>query len=209
MTNDTCEKITRSLSRHSHCYSTILKISILTLLLAATSAFAITPDHQSNRNTCGITDEEATGMNGDLSTNIHALSDYSDTIAGLLKESKFEQLDCLADRLRSSKERFPGGAWKLHVLYEGLENPVQYPQHPTEMDWDALLRRLKEWVAVHPMSLTARVALASAYVDYAWYARGNGYIDTVSESGSRLFGERTAEARRNPREGLGPPHQVP
>lgn len=195
MTDHTCKTlIARSLSPNSH--STILKISILTLLLAATSAFAIAPDHQSNRNTCGITDQDAAGLNGDLSTNIHALSDYRETIAGLLEGSKFEQLDCLADRLRSSKERFPGGGWKLHVLYEGLENPVQYPQHATEKDWDALLQRLKEWVAVRPMSLTARVALASAYVDYAWYARGNGYSDTVSESGSELFGERTAEARQ-------------
>lgn len=180
VTDDTCKTlIARSLSRHSHSSSTILKISLLTLLLAATSAFAIAPDHQSNRNTCGITDQDAAGLNGDLSTNIYALRDYSDTIAGLLKESKFKQLDCLANRFRSSKERFPGGAWKLHVLYQGLDNPVQYPQYPTEKDWNVLLRRLKQWVAVRPRSLTARVALASAYVDYAWHARGNGYVDTV------------------------------
>ena len=105
------------------------------------------------------------GLSGDLGTNNHhALGDYRETIAGLLEESEFEQLDCLADRLRSSKERFPGGAWKLHVLYEGLDSPVQYPQHPTENDWNVLLRRLKQWVAVRPSSLTARVALASAYV---------------------------------------------
>ncbi len=196
MTDGTCKISIARFLRHSNYSSTILKISILTLLLAATSAFAIAPDHKSNQNPCGITDQDAAGLNGDLSTSIHALGDYRETIAGLLEEREFKQLDCLADRLRSSKERFPGGGWKLHVLYEGLENPVQYPQHPTEKDWNVLLRRLKQWAAVRPRSLTARVALASVYVDYAWYARGNGYSDTVSASGSKLFGERTAEARR-------------
>ena len=197
MIDDACKISTaRSLIRYSHRSSTIFTISILTLLLAATNAFAIATDHQSNRNPCGITDQDAAGLSGDLSTDIQALSDYRDTIAGLLTQGKFRQLDCLANRFRSSKARFPGGTWKLHVLYEGLDSPVQYPQHPTEKDWNVLLRRLKQWVAVRPGSLTARVALASAYVDYAWYARGNGYIDTVSESGSKLFEERTAEAGR-------------
>jgi hypothetical protein len=196
VTDDTCKiSIACCLIRHSYSYSIILKISILGLLLAA-SSFAIAAGPKLNPNTCGITDEDATGLNGDLSTNIQALRDYRETIAGLLEESKFKQLDCLADRFRSSKERFPGGGWKLYVLYEGLESPVQYPQHPTGKDWNVLLRRLKQWVAFRPRSLTARVALASAYVDYAWDARGYGYIDTVSESGSKLFGERIAEARR-------------
>jgi hypothetical protein len=40
------------------------------------------------------------------------------------------------------------------------------------------------------------VALALAYLDYASDARGTGYANTVSETGWKLFSERTAEARR-------------
>ena len=183
MTDDICKiAIARSLIRHSHSSSTLLKISILTLLLAATSAFAIAPDHKSNRNTCGITDEDAAGLNGDLSTNIHALSDYSDTIAGLLKESKFKQLDCLANRFRSSKERLPGGAWKLNVLYEGFgkPGPISASSHGKGLE---RLSASPQGVGCVSAQVPYRTrSLASAYVDNAWNARGNGYIDTVSES---------------------------
>ena len=118
------------------------------------------------------------------------------TIARILKEEKFDELDCLADRARSSKEKFPGGMWKIHVLYESLYLPVQYPIHATQEDWSNLLQRLQRWVTARPKSVTARVALASAYLGYAWDARGAGYGNTVSDSGWKLFRERNAEAER-------------
>jgi hypothetical protein len=40
------------------------------------------------------------------------------------------------------------------------------------------------------------VTLALAYLEYASDARGTGYASAVSESGWKLFGERTAEAKR-------------
>jgi len=58
------------------------------------------------------------------------------------------------------------------------------------------LRLLKSWVSEKPRSISARVALAEAYLAWASDARGSGYVDTVSESGWKLFEERSAEARR-------------
>jgi hypothetical protein len=52
-------------------------------------------------------------LNSDFSTDVHAVRDYTETIARMLKEEKFEEIDCLADRARSNKEGFPGGMWKL------------------------------------------------------------------------------------------------
>ncbi|MCU1302188.1 MAG: hypothetical protein JWQ87_2472 [Candidatus Sulfotelmatobacter sp.] len=147
-------------------------------------------------NTCRISDEEEAGLTVDLSTDVGAAASYRDTVAGMLKEEKFDEIDCLADRVRSNKERFPGGAWKLHELYQGVSEPVQYPVHVTPEDWDVLLKRLQEWVAALPKSVTARVALASAYLGYAADVRGDGRADTVSEGGWKLFRERTAEAQR-------------
>jgi hypothetical protein len=147
-------------------------------------------------NSCGISEDDADGLNGDLSIDVHAAANYAGTIAQMLKEGKFEQLDCLADRARLNKERFPGGMWKLHELYKGLSEPVQYPLHATEVDWDSLLQRLQNWVAAMPNSVTARVALAGAYIGYAGDARGDGAANTVSEGGWKLFRERTADAKR-------------
>ena len=148
-------------------------------------------------------------MNGDFSSQVHAAGDYMATIAGVLKQEKFDELDCLADRARSNKERFPGGAWKLHVFYVGLSEAVPYPQHPTKEDWDNLLMPLQAWVKARPQSVTARVALARAYLNYAYDARGEGNADTVSDNGWKLFAERTAEGKRILDEALALPTKCP
>jgi hypothetical protein len=146
-------------------------------------------------NECNISEGEADGLNGDPGRDVHAQQNYTSAISRMLKEQKFEALDCLADRARSSKERFAGGTWKLHQLYKGLYQPVQYPvTHATEDDWDDLLRQLQEWTSARPISVTAKVALSRAYLEYARYARGEGEPSTVSESAWKLFHDRTAAA---------------
>jgi hypothetical protein len=108
---------------------------------------------------CGFSDTEF-----DTSTDIHAIEGYQTAIAGLLKQKKFAELDCIANSVRSSQARFSGGTWKLHKLYAGLEEPQ--PGHATEVDWRNHLQRLNEWTAARPTSITARVALAESYISY-------------------------------------------
>jgi hypothetical protein len=172
-----------------------LKVWCALVLLASTSAFAITADQKPNANLCGLSDNDAAGLSRDLGTDVHAVRVYKDTISRMLHAGNIEQLDCVADRARSNKERFPGGMWKLHELYKGLSEPVPY-QHATQEDWKRLLELLQSWVGEHPKSITARVALASALINYAWDARGSGYSDKVSESGWTLFTQRIAEAQQ-------------
>jgi hypothetical protein len=74
-------------------------------------------------------------LNFDPATNPQAFKGYEETIAGLLKQERFAEIDCIADSLRASKARFSGGAFKLHKLYGGLGAPMQ--GHPTEVDWHA------------------------------------------------------------------------
>jgi hypothetical protein len=199
--------ITGFFIRYFNSSSTALKSSVLAVLLVVTSGLAachgrrawhgVAPDQKSNPNTCNITDEDSAGLEGDLSTNVHAVRDYASTIARMLKDEKFEALDCLADHARSSRQRLPGGAWKLHTLYPAWYNPVRFPvTHATEEDWDDLLQRLQRWVSAAPKSVTARIALASAYLSYAADTRGDGDAVIVSESGWKLIRERTAAANR-------------
>jgi hypothetical protein len=137
---------------------------------------------------CGFSDTAF-----DPNTDVHALEEYQYAIAGLLKQEKFAELDCVANSVRSSKARFSGGAWKLHILYFGLDKPQ--PGHATEQDWRNHLQRLNAWGAARPNSITARVALAESYVSYAWDARGTGYSDTISDSGVKLFHQRLEKAK--------------
>jgi len=197
VTNELCiQSATRFRVRHFSLASAVLT-SVLLGLLVATSGFAVAADEKSNANPCNLSKEDAAGLNGDFSTDVHAAHNYMGAIARLLKEEKFEKLDCLADRARSNKERFPGGMWKLHTLYGGLYSPIQYPvTHATRDDWNTHLPRLQRWIEARPQSVTARVALAKAYLSYAYEARGEGFAHTVSDSGWKLFGERTAEGKR-------------
>ena len=173
-----------------------VKISILTLLVLAWSGPSSASEQNVNSNPCNISETDAAGLNGNLSVDIHAPHNFMDTAARILKEEKFAELDCLADRARSGKERLPGGLWKIHLLYQGLRQSVPYSMHATVEDQTDHLQRLQRWVKARPESITARVALALAYLDYAQDARGSGYANTVSESGWKLFEERTAEAKR-------------
>jgi len=163
----------------------------LLLMLACRSA---APDvSKAKPSSCALTDAQAAGLGGDASTDVHALSDYSKTMYGLLKAERFEQLDCIADSARSHKETFPGGMWKIHDVYVDLVRP---PLHATEEDWTAHIDLVKRWVAARPESITARIALAESYSNYGADARGTGFANTVSESGWKLFEERTAKAKQ-------------
>jgi len=177
----------------------VVKISILILLVLAWSDLSNATEK--NSNPCNVSETDAAGLGGDLSVDAHALHNFMDTAARILKEEKFVELDCLVDHARSGKERLPGGLWKIHLLYLGLRQPVPYKVHATQADWTDLLQRLQRWVKARPDSITARVALAEAYLDYAHDARGSGYSSTVSESGWKLFEERTAKAKRILKEG--------
>ena len=120
-------------------------------------------------------------LNFDAGGGVHALEKFKLAMAGLLKQERFDDLDCIAGQLRSSRARFAGGLWQLRIFYAGVEEP--WVGHTTELDWQNHIDRLKRWVKANPSSITARVALGEAEGNYAWNARGTGTSDTVSETG--------------------------
>ena len=163
----------------------------ITALIATSTALWSLDTKTTFSSPCSL-DALAAIQAGEDQNDIRALNNYQAAMAQLLEQEKFADLDCLADTARSHKEKFPGGFWKLHILYAGIEEPQL---HPTEDDWQEHLARLQRWVSARPASITARIALAGAYVDYAWVARGNGFSDSVSASGWRLFEERMQKAK--------------
>ena len=173
---------------------TNLSLFSVLLLLASATAFATSAEKHTNPNPCNLSEDEVQGLSHDASTQANALDAYIATISWMVHHERFDELDCIGDRARANKERFSGGHWKIHLLYMGLNDPVP-DKHATDEDWQDLLRLLQRWVDTHPKSTTARVALAWAWCDYAAAARGNGYADTVSQKGWKLYEERTAKAQ--------------
>ena len=126
------------------------------------------------------------------SNDLVALESYRSAVRKMVEDEDFNQLDCIADSARANKTRFPGGKWQLYTFYRGVS---EVHGHATEEDWNQLIGHLKKWVAAKPKSITAPVALAESYINFAWHARGDGFSSTVTESGWKLFAQRTEQAK--------------
>jgi hypothetical protein len=111
--------------------------------------------------------------------------------ADFLHAESFEELEMTGEEFRTKRTRLPSGFWKLYNLYEGIESPRA---SSTGHDWEMHLARLEKWRAQYPQSIAALTALAGAYVNYAWQARGGGFAKTVTEEGWQLFRERLHKA---------------
>ena len=124
-----------------------------------------------------------------------ALAKYKQWVSWLLKEEQFDVLECIANAARKDETRFSGGEWKIHKFYVGLGEPSP-DMHATDDDWKQHLAIAQKWVEAKPNSVTARIALARSYTGYAWFARGEGMADSVSDSGWKQFESRLAEAQK-------------
>ena len=136
--------------------------------------------------------QQAAASGGELLNDTDGL--YQSHIATLLAQGDFGLIEKEAQKVRADKSRLQGGVWKLFGVYDGVGTPPA-GKHATKSEWEEHVATLKKWIAAYPESATARIALAQAYVEYAWAARGNGYADSVSDSGWDRFGERIALAK--------------
>jgi hypothetical protein len=112
-------------------------------------------------------------------------------IKPLVAGKNFEELDRMADDLRTSKAQTAGGMWHLLCFYEELS---EFPSTVSDETYTTRLEFFHQWISSRPTSITARVALARCYMHYAWHARGNGYASTVAPTGQRLFEDRLKKA---------------
>jgi hypothetical protein len=112
----------------------------------------------------------------------------------LINQKDFSGLDQLADDLRNSKKHNADGKWHLRTFYLAIAFDLQ--KDTVEKRRITRLAFLQSWIEARKHSITARVALASFYTSYAWYARGAGYADTVSKEAWPLFTERLELAKQ-------------
>lgn len=127
---------------------------------------------------------------------------FSKQIQALLMTRDFNAIEKLADEARIKKERVSGGYWKIDDLYEPLANI--YADRPAQELSDELwinrIELLKQWKESLPDSITARIALAQAYINYGGFTRGGGYANTVSKEANQLLQERLELAETELRE---------
>jgi len=118
---------------------------------------------------------------------------FQTNVRHLLNNDEFAKLEAIADKARTTKAHFRGGAWKLHSFYAVAQGPGSLTS--TNDVWQAHIARLNRWVAAYPNSPTSHIALARAYERYAWKARGMGDANTVTADGWKQFKARIQQAR--------------
>lgn len=106
-------------------------------------------------------------------------------------QHNFAFLEKLASELRESREMFRDGSWKICEFYRAIEGR----DHPGDEGFLADLETHAAWEREFPGSPVQKTAEAILYTSYAWYARGDGYAETVTLEGWRLFHERLQKAR--------------
>jgi hypothetical protein len=119
---------------------------------------------------------------------------YRSRITTYFYKQNYEQLEKEAQQARTTKARFPGGVWKLFVFYEALDAAGRN-KTATDDDWMYYQQLAQEWMKQRPDSITAQVALAEAYLNFGWHARGGGYADTVTDDGWKRFHSQVELAR--------------
>ncbi len=109
-----------------------------------------------------------------------------------LNKDEFEELEKIADKLTKSKERFPGGDWKIDRFYEAIYPPGGY--ETVKVNWPERIAKLKKWTQQKPDSIYANVALGSAQLGAAWNERGTGFADKVTDEQLSKFKVKLKEA---------------
>lgn len=113
----------------------------------------------------------------------------------LLSNKQYDKLEKIAAALRASKEKYASGRWKLDSFYLSFNvESRKKTKEATDKEFQTRFQQLNAWAAARPDEVTAKVALAGLYQKYAWFARGGGYANTVSENGWKLMAERNAAA---------------
>jgi hypothetical protein len=121
-------------------------------------------------------------------------SAYVERIARDVNHRDFDKLEMEAHEARQAKGRFVGGVWKLFDFYEGTSGLPRWVPY-TDASWNQLLTTLKVWKTARPDSATARIALAEAYSNYAWYGRGEEFANKVTDTQWKNFHDRALLAR--------------
>ena len=106
----------------------------------------------------------------------------------------YEWLEDQARKLDVSKDRLPGGYWKLRVLYRSIEALVS--DESSDAAWQEHIARVEHWTRQRPASAMARIILADVWRSYAWKVRGNGLANTVKPENWAPFKQRHGKTTR-------------
>jgi|GEM_PF-2097075 len=108
----------------------------------------------------------------------------------MLKNGRYDELERYFSGLLEAKQKDENG----YSVFCNVYRETAWPKG-SEFIADGILRLLEKWATQKPSSRFAGLCLGRFYVNYAWQARGSGFVDSVTEEGRKLFRARLEKAR--------------
>lgn len=108
---------------------------------------------------------------------------FQSRAVALLEEKKFSEAEEYLKELQKAKSIDENGETELTKAYRDVRKMK-----------DARMV-LQEWQIKNPKSAFAKSLLGSAFIDYAWEARGTGLMTSVTASAQQTFEERIKQAK--------------
>lgn len=99
----------------------------------------------------------------------------------------FAGLERLHERWRRSPERSATGAPQIQLFRRGLGQVFDRPDGDGEAYHRQLVALTQRWTQEHPQSSLAHAMHIWAWVELAWWYRGDGYANTVPEQAMAEF----------------------
>jgi hypothetical protein len=162
------------------------KIGIALLSLLLTACFRISPE----KDTALPVLPEASLLDASEEIQIRAINREAFT---LLQAKDYAGLEAETRKYDAEESPFGGGANPGAIFARAL---TELPNRASDADYQKRLADLTAWLQAQPGSVPATVALAGTLANYAWFARGGGYADSVTDNGWALFKQRLLQAQQ-------------
>jgi tetratricopeptide (TPR) repeat protein len=111
-------------------------------------------------------------------------------VAIMLQNKRYDVLEKHLLSLLRERDRDKDGQFLLNLAYRKLCNVEE-----TQNSYAKRIFQLKTWLTQQSSSHFANACLGIIFINYAWYARGGGFANTITEEGGRLFEERLLTAK--------------
>ena len=121
---------------------------------------------------------------------------YCSRVQAAFTRKDFDTLEATADRARQLQTRFAGGKAELQVFYESFTKEAcnQVYIYLNEETGKVRVALAESWLGERPDSITARIASAMIWSQFAWAGRGAGFANEVSADQWATFSDRTKRA---------------
>lgn len=112
----------------------------------------------------------------------------------LFKKHDWASIERISALARDEKRSFSNGFPKLASIYNGLRSTATLGENASDEKWEEYYQLLEQWDEAFPDSIILPGVKISYWTTYAWKARGDGYANSVTPEGWKLFRERLATA---------------